>query len=170
MPPPVPIAAQQTCDRDPLFALEAWAPQERVRELAEYAARNGLVFESRPPAPDEHPPTLMRNAPRVAAGEDLVNFYMTPGYWTWDPSGIVFVSFAIFFAMILADAGYAAVMGLGLLAFWRRLGRSMSGRRFRPLLDTDCPCLARLWRPGWQLLRHHAAAGIRSSAGCTGWT
>lgn len=127
-------AAQQTCDREPLFALQAWAPRERVAELAEYAARNGFVFESRPPAPDEAPPTLMRNAPRVAAGEDLVNFYMTPGYWTWDPSPIVFVSFAIFFAMIMADAGYAAVLGLGLLAGWRRLGRSESGRRFRPLL------------------------------------
>ena len=77
----------------------------------------------------------MRNAPRMSAGEDLVNFYMTPGYWTWDPSGVVLVSFAIFFAMILADAGYAAVMGLGLLLVWRPLGRSASGRRFRPLLS-----------------------------------
>jgi V/A-type H+-transporting ATPase subunit I len=127
-------AAQQTCDRDPLFALQAWAPQERVPELAEYAAQNGLVFENRHPAPDERPPTLMHNPPRVAAGEDLVNFYMTPGYWGWDPSGVVLVSFAIFFAMILADAGYAAILGLGLLMVWRRLGRSMAGRRFRPLL------------------------------------
>jgi V/A-type H+/Na+-transporting ATPase subunit I len=127
-------AAQQTCDSDPLFALQAWAPVERVADLAEYAARNGLVFENKPPAPDQRPPTLMRNAPRMTAGEDLVNFYMTPGYWAWDPSGIVFVSFSIFFAMILADAGYAAVIGLGLLAFWRPLGRSTSGWRFRPLL------------------------------------
>jgi V/A-type H+-transporting ATPase subunit I len=67
-------------------------------------------------------------------GRDLVNFYMTPGYWGWDPSVIVLVSFAIFFAMILADAGYAAVLGLGLLVYWGRLGRSTVGRRFRPLL------------------------------------
>ncbi|MCR4414192.1 MAG: ATPase V, partial [Thermoguttaceae bacterium] len=127
-------AAGQTCDREPVFALEGWTPRESIQELGEYAAQNGLVFESRPPAPDEHPPTLMRNAPRVAAGEDLVNFYMTPGYWGWDPSAVVLVSFAIFFAMIMADAGYAAVMGLGLLANWRRLGRSAFGRRFRPLL------------------------------------
>ncbi len=128
------VAAQQTCDRDPVFGLQAWAPREHVRELAEYASRNGLVFESRPPRPDECPPTLMRNTPRISAGEDLVNFYMTPGYWSWDPSGVVLVSFAIFFAMILADAGYAAVIGLGVLAFWPRLGRSASGRRFRPML------------------------------------
>ena len=127
-------AARQTYDSDPLFALQAWVPREHVPELAEYAAHNGFVFDSRPPAPDETPPTLMRNAPRVEAGEDLVNFYMTPGYWTWDPSGIVFVSFAIFFAMILADAGYAAVLGAGLFACWRRLGRSEGGQRFRPML------------------------------------
>ncbi|MCR9118885.1 MAG: hypothetical protein NXI22_18265 [bacterium] len=63
-----------------------------------------------------------------------MNFYMTPGYWTWDPSAIVFVSFAIFFAMIMADAGYATLHGAALLIFWSRLGRSEGGRRFRPLL------------------------------------
>ncbi len=133
------VAARQTCDRDPVFALQAWAPREQVRNLAEYAARNGFVFENEPPAPGDRPPTLLRNPPRVTAGEDLVNFYMTPGYFGWDPSGIVFVSFAVFFAMIMADAGYAAVMGLGLLAFWRPLGRSVPGRRFRPLLALIVP-------------------------------
>jgi V/A-type H+/Na+-transporting ATPase subunit I len=120
-------ASKQTCDRDPLFALEAWVPRERVDELAGYAHEKGFVFECRPPAPDENPPTLMRNARRVEAGEDLVNFYMTPGYWTWDPSAIVVVSFAIFFAMILADAGYAALIGLGLFLIWGKLGRPRSG-------------------------------------------
>ena len=127
-------AARQTFDRDPVFALQAWVPHEYVGELAEYARQNGFVFDSRPPAADESPPTLMRNAPRMTAGEDLVNFYMTPGYWTWDPSPVVLVSFAIFFAMILADAGYAAVLGLGLLAGWRKLGRSTTGQRYRPLM------------------------------------
>jgi V/A-type H+/Na+-transporting ATPase subunit I len=127
-------AADQTCDHDPVFALQAWVPREHVSELADYASQNGFLFNSRPPAPDESPPTLVHNAPRLTVGEDLVNFYMTPGYWTWDPSGIVLVSFALFFAMILADAGYAAVLGLGLLVFWRNRGRSTTGRRFRPLL------------------------------------
>jgi V/A-type H+-transporting ATPase subunit I len=116
-------AAGQTCDCDWLFALQAWVPREHADELDDYAKQNGFVIERRVPAPDESPPTLMRNPPRVEAGEDLVSFYMTPGYWTWDPSGIVFVSFALFFAMILADAGYAALLGVGLLLFWRRLGK-----------------------------------------------
>jgi V/A-type H+-transporting ATPase subunit I len=58
---------------------------------------------------------------------------MTPGYRSWDPSSVVFVSFAVFFAMILSDAGYAALLGLGLLMFWKKMGRSETGRRFRPL-------------------------------------
>ncbi|QEG43143.1 V-type ATP synthase subunit I [Roseimaritima ulvae] len=120
-------AAHQTYDSEPLFALQAWVPTEHIAELTSYAQQRGFVFEARPPRPDEQPPTLVRNGPRVEAGEDLVNFYMTPGYWTWDPSAVVFVSFAIFFAMILADAGYAALLGLGLLLMWRKLGRPTTG-------------------------------------------
>jgi V/A-type H+-transporting ATPase subunit I len=148
-------AAEQTCDCDPLFALEAWVPREHGEELAQYARQKNLLFECRAPLADENPPTLIRNAPRIEAGEDLVSFYMTPGYWTWDPSAIVCVSFALFFAMIVADAGYAAVLAVGLLLAWRRLGRPKSddflqeptsekesganrqrtaGQRFRPLL------------------------------------
>lgn len=127
-------AASETWEQDPLFAVQAWVPQEHASELAEYAAQQGFMFERHPPTPGETPPTLMRNRPRLAAGEDLVNFYMTPGYWTWDPSSVVLISFALFFGMILADAGYAAVLGVGLLFYWRRMGTSESGRRFRPML------------------------------------
>jgi V/A-type H+-transporting ATPase subunit I len=40
----------------------------------------------------------------------------------------------IFFAMILADAGYAALIGITLMLMWKKLGRSASGSRFRPLI------------------------------------
>lgn len=148
-------AAGQTCDCEPLFALEAWVPREHAGELAEYARQKNFLFECRPPTAEEHPPTLIRNPPELEAGEDLVSFYMTPGYRTWDPSAIVLVSFALFFAMIVADAGYAALLGIGLLLIWRKLGRpnaddllldpiteddvpshrpQTAGQRFRPLL------------------------------------
>ena len=58
---------------------------------------------------------------------------MTPGYRTWDPSSVVFLSFTLFFAMILADAGYAALLGLLLAYLWSRMGGSDAGRRFRSL-------------------------------------
>lgn len=128
------LAAQnQTYTRSGMFALRGWAPQERLSELTDYASRHEVHLEVQEASPEDSPPTYLVNPPWLAAGEDLVNFYMTPGYRTWDPSQVVFVSFALFFAMILADAGYALVFGVLLLCFWRKMGNSKAGRRYRPL-------------------------------------
>ena len=40
-------------------------------------------------------------------------------------------SFALFFAMILGDAGYGLVLGGLLGVFWRRMGQAQLGRRMR---------------------------------------
>jgi V/A-type H+-transporting ATPase subunit I len=128
-------AAAQTAVADPVYALQAWAPRHRLDELREYAGSRGLALEVAAPDLSEKPPTLFHNAPELRAGEDLVAFYMTPSYWLWDPSSVVFFSFAVFFAMILADAGYALLLGGIVLAYWKKLGGSDSGRRWRVLLS-----------------------------------
>ena len=127
-------AAAQIYSNDSAFALQGWAPAESLPVLDDYSKKQAFYFASETSKPEDNPPTFMRNLSWFSAGEDLVTFYMTPGYRTWDPSAIVFVSFVIFFAMILADAGYAALMGLALLFRWKKMGYSSSGRRFRPLL------------------------------------
>ena len=127
-------AAGQIYSNDSAFALQGWAPAESLPVLDNYSKKQAFYFASETSTPEDNPPTFMRNLSWFGAGEDLVTFYMTPGYRTWDPSAIVFVSFVIFFAMILADAGYAALMGLALLFRWKKMGYSSSGRRFRPLL------------------------------------
>ena len=129
-------AVQQTYEEDPVFALQAWTPHENRTQVEQYAKEKGLVFVVEDPEPEEIPPTLMRNPKGLASGQDLVSFYMTPRYWLWDPSIVVFFSFAIFFAMIFADAGYSAALGLILAALWKRLGQSDFGRRFRILMAT----------------------------------
>jgi V/A-type H+-transporting ATPase subunit I len=78
----------------------------------------------------------MQNPPALAGGQDLVSFYTTPRYWLWDPSMIVFFSFALFFAMIFADVGYSATLGIIVAVLWKKMGRSDAGRRFRILLAT----------------------------------
>lgn len=116
--------SRQTLDADELFGLEAWAPTERLDEVVACAEQHGLAWEVSDPTPEDDPPTLLRNRPGFDAGEGLVTFYMTPGYWTWDPSSIVLFSFAIFFAMILSDAGYAALLAIGLVYLRKRLSQS----------------------------------------------
>lgn len=126
-------ANNQTFTRAGLFALRGWVPHARLDELEGYARRHKIHIDAQAVQPEDNPPTYLDNPPWLAAGEDLVNFYMTPGYRSWDPSQIVFISFALFFAMILADAGYALLLGAMLLSFWRKMGTSPGGRRFRPL-------------------------------------
>ncbi|MDP3878280.1 MAG: V-type ATPase 116kDa subunit family protein [Methylobacter sp.] len=127
-------AAAHVYINDAAFALQGWAPAESLPALESYAKEQAFHFAAEASKAEDNPPTLMRNPSWLAAGEDLVTFYMTPGYRTWDPSSVTFVSFVIFFAMILSDAGYAAVMTVALLVLWKKMGRSYSGRRFRPLL------------------------------------
>lgn len=127
-------AEDLTLDAEPVFALRAWAPRRRAGDLEAFARARGVALELAPPADHEHPPTSFENRPSLRAGEDLVGFYMTPSYWSADPSPVVFVSFALFFAIVLSDAGYAALLGLALLLAWRWLGRRTQGRRLRPLL------------------------------------
>ena len=127
-------AARMTRDEGRIFALQGWVPAaeaERIRALAE-ARDLAIVLED--PAPGESPPTLLEIAGPFSGSSALTNFYETPGYRSWDPSLIVFFSFAIFFAMILADAGYAAVLGAAVALYWQRMGRSTGGRRARIML------------------------------------
>jgi V/A-type H+-transporting ATPase subunit I len=101
--------------------------------VCELAEGHGLAVLVEEPGPADRPPTLLENPGPLAAGQDLVGFYQVPAYGSWDPSRIVFISFTLFFAMILSDAGYALVLGLLLAVFWPRLGRSAGGRRARTL-------------------------------------
>jgi len=127
-------AIRQTYEEDPIFALQAWAPTENIGQLETYTKDKGLVFVVTDPVPDETPPTMMRNPEKLASGQDLVSFYTTPRYWLWDPSMIVFFSFALFFAMIFADVGYSATLGIIVAVLWKRMGASVAGQRFRILL------------------------------------
>jgi V/A-type H+-transporting ATPase subunit I len=124
-------AARMTRDEERIFALQGWVPVTdvgRIRELAE-AHGVGVVFAD--PLPGDSPPTLLKNPGALSGVGALTSFYTTPGYRTWDPSLIVFFSFAIFFAMILADAAYAAILGAFVAFAWGRMGRSAGGRQAR---------------------------------------
>jgi V/A-type H+-transporting ATPase subunit I len=128
-------AAGQTLDAGEVFAVQGWAPADAAPALRRLADDRGLALLVEPPGPGDAPPTLLRaEGDGKAMGGDLTAFYQSPSYRAWDPSVIVFVSFAIFFAMILADAGYALLMAAGVALYRRRLGGSASGRRLRALL------------------------------------
>lgn len=116
-----------------LFHIEGWVADKSLAELTDFCEQQGLVLTTRKVARDEMPPTLLSAPKRMEGATELVTFYRTPSYHAWDPSLLVFTSFALFFAMIMADAGYAMVFMAVLLLYWRRLGRSDATRKGRSL-------------------------------------
>ena len=122
-------AGRLTLDSSPLFAIQAWAPKDHASSLREYADDRGLGIIIEDPSEEDDPPTLLENSDRLKVGEDLVGFYMMPGYRLWDPSVVVLFSFTLFFAMIISDAGYGALMAIGFLLMRRKLNASETGKR-----------------------------------------
>jgi len=129
-------AAHRTFDKAPLFAMQAWAPTDTITDLRDYADSHDLALEIADPAAEDEPPTLFENPPKLRAGEDLVTFYQTPAYRLWDPSSVVYISFAIFFAMIISDAGYGLLLAGITTWLWKAMGRSEKAREWRVLLTT----------------------------------
>lgn len=127
------VADTLSLDDKDLFVIQAWLPTQKIAEFKVFAETNGLVLMLEDVQQQDQPPTLLENSELLAGGEEVVKFYQTPAYDGWDPSIILFFSFAFFFAMILSDAGYATVFGLLLALKWTKLGKNRQGHRLRVL-------------------------------------
>lgn len=128
------MAARMTLDEEQIFGLMGWAPVSAVDDIMELVHERGLAISFEDVGPEDEPPTLLDNPGRFEGASALTTFYMTPSYNSWDPSLIVFFCFAVFFAMIIADAGYSALMAGILALYWRRLSASSAGVRLRNIL------------------------------------
>jgi len=124
-------AAKQTYDDKEFFALSGWVPASSKGKLEHLRKKLPVAYTLSDPDAQDNPPTLLSNADQFGGGEAAVSFFQLPGYRSWDPSIIIFFSFALFFAIILTDAGYPAVLGLLLAAYWKKSGQSSKGRRWR---------------------------------------
>ncbi|WP_299808695.1 V-type ATP synthase subunit I [uncultured Roseibium sp.] len=122
-------AALETADAERVFVLQAWARRDRIAQVQDLAGQLGVAALIEEVSEEDTPPTLLENDPSVAAGEDLVEFYQTPGYRDWDPSPVVYVSFIVFFGMIMTDAGYGLLLLVLLFLFRKRFAGSALGRR-----------------------------------------
>ena len=89
-----------------LFSVEAWISHSDIDRMFSLVA--GLAVHCEPIQIEEkdHKPTVMENKGVNRLGEDLVKIYDAPSSSDKDPSGWVFWSFALFFAIIIADGGY----------------------------------------------------------------
>lgn len=123
-------ASQKAYDDTGLFALQGWCSVKLVESLQELAMQRSLAIEIDEPSPDETPPTFLENHGLVQPGEPLISLYGIPGYHTWDPSMVVYFSFIIFFAMIVDDTGYGAILLVIALFLRSKLIKDGNGKFF----------------------------------------
>lgn len=126
-------AVDATWSEKDLFVIQGWAPATARDRIRAFTDAEGLALLERAPASRESPPTLLDNRDRLAGGQEIVSFWQLPGYHDFDPSSVVATSFALFFAMIMSDAGYAMALALLLAMGWRWLGSTRAGERLQSL-------------------------------------
>ena len=103
------------------LVLQGWIPERNLPELYSWVDQAPVAVKLLDTEPSDQPPTLLDNSDFTGGGEEAVRFFQIPGYRSYDPSTLVFFSFILFFAMILADAGYALVLAAIVWLFRRKL-------------------------------------------------
>lgn len=113
-----------------LFAIEAWIPTTRMKALDGLLSGLKVTVEEIQIESSDKIPTYMENKGAARIGEDLVHIYDTPASTDKDPSLWVLIFFALFFAMIVSDAGYGLLyLGITLFCKWKFPNLKSAGRR-----------------------------------------
>ena len=118
------FAAENLRAAGPVAHLAGWCPEDKLPALLGAAREEGWGVASRDPEPDETPPVLLRTPrlfrPIVALFQVLG---ILPGYRESDVSVVFYSFFTLFFAMLIGDAGYGALLLLAALLVRRSLKR-----------------------------------------------
>jgi V/A-type H+-transporting ATPase subunit I len=105
--------------------LKGFAPAEDIGRIKAAVAENGWALMVSDPAPEDSPPTLLRNNPVARIIKPLFSFLgTTPGYREYDISPSYLLFFSLFFAMIFGDAAY----GLLIMAAALMIGFSVKNK------------------------------------------
>jgi V/A-type H+-transporting ATPase subunit I len=128
-----------------LFAIEAWVPETKIQSLEGLLSKLPIFAEEIAIEEHDRIPTCQENKGAAKIGEDLVHVYDIPNWTDKDPSLWVLIFFAIFFAMIVSDAGYGLIyLSIGLWLKFKYKKASGFLKRFTKLV-LICSSSCILW-------------------------
>ena len=94
------------------FSLEGWIPEVCIKKAVRVLTKYGCWFEFNDPEEGEEPPVVLKNRSMAYPFESITEMYSLPAYGTVDPTGIMAPFYAVFFGMMLSDAGYGIILTL----------------------------------------------------------
>lgn len=107
-------AASRFASTDTTFLLKGWVPAAMVEKVREKLAKVSPTASMEAVTPDEgdDPPVMLRNNRVAAPFEMVVSGFSLPAPFGLDPTAVMMPFFAIFFGMMVSDAGYGLLMAL----------------------------------------------------------
>ncbi|MGP8320027.1 MAG: V-type ATP synthase subunit I [Methanosarcinaceae archaeon] len=123
------------------FMLDGWVPNEDYDMLARTVedATDGRVFISRTDVTKEEEaivPIEYENPKISKPFEEIMNLYSRPRYSEIDPTSLIFITFPLFYGMILGDIGYALI----LLGFALGIKKFVQSDAVKPLMNILIYC------------------------------
>ncbi|WMW22288.1 V-type ATP synthase subunit I [Methanolobus mangrovi] len=126
---------------DSTFIIDGWVPEEDYAELERIvkAATNGRAFVSKQEMTKKDQkivPIEYNNSKMTAPFQEIMDLYARPTYKELDPTALLFISFPLFYGMILGDIGYALI----LLAMAIGIKKAISSDAIKPLMNILIYC------------------------------
>ena len=102
--------AREAMAGDDIACITGYIPASDEAAFKEFAGRNGCAYMLSDPDDYDNPPTKIRYKGFVRIVKPVFDILGTvPGYREYDISSYFLVFFALFFAMIMGDAGYGLI-------------------------------------------------------------
>ena len=122
-----------------IFAIEGWVPDNKLSELQQLTSALKIHSEEIAIETNDVIPTYLENSGLSRIGEDLVHIYDTPSVGDKDPSMWVLGAFALFFAVIIGDAGYGMIyLAIALFLRYKFPDLKGTGKRVLNLFTILC--------------------------------
>jgi len=98
------------------FIIDGWVPSRKYPEIESRLLENtgGMVHLARinEKTDDEDIPIELENPGPAKPFELLINTFATPKYKEIDPAAVVFITFPLFYAIMLGDIGYGIIVAI----------------------------------------------------------
>lgn len=92
------------------FNFEGWVPSHLKNRVERILDRYGCHYEYRDPLEGEEVPVMIENSLAVTPFEAVTQMYSMPDYKGFDPTKWFAIFYAMFFGIMLSDAGYGLVI------------------------------------------------------------
>jgi len=88
-----------------MFVMDGWVPSKSVSALQQELQKLDVYYEVDNET-ESSPPIKLDNPGPMKPFEMFTKLYSTPRHWEFEPTAIIFITYPLFFGLMVGDAGY----------------------------------------------------------------